>query len=268
MISVKYILNELYKDFQSAKIKNQKDLNIINFAEMCMRNKVTKYISIGLTTACLTGALIIGNIPPSLGQIVQQEQKTNQAQTIDNKVAVLLIDMQEIYLTNVSDEEKKREIPYQLEVLDYCKKNNLPVFVLEFAGFGDTIPILKDKIDSSDKKSYIIKTCRNGFHETSLDEQLKSENIKHLLLMGLYASACVRSTAENALDRGYNILTSKDLIADENSDSYDPESTVLESRWWYKEKGIYRESYKDLLKIISEGTIEENLPQNEYECKN
>lgn len=224
-------------------------------------SKLTSYIGKGLATSFLVGTLFTGTAQNSFGQTLypQAEQKISK-QTINNKLAVLLIDMQEIFLKDIFDEERKREIPYQIEVLDYCKANDIPVFVLEYEREGSTIPVLKDKIDSLNKKSYIIKSHSNGFEGTDLEKQLKFENAENLLLMGINASACVLETAEGALERGYNLMTSKDLIADSFGECYDPESDVLESRYWYKKNSIYRDNYKDLLQIISEGTIEENLP--------
>jgi len=154
--------------------------------------------------------------------------------------------MQDYFIKELSEEEKKREIPYQLDVLDYCKTNNIPVFVLEYSGCGETTNVLKEKVDSLPIKEYVAKTYDNGFIETSLEYKLKERSIEAVILMGVNASACVRLTAEGALNAGFKIMTSKDLIADCDwhvSGEYiikpdGSRGTSDESVPWYKEHGI------------------------------
>lgn len=228
---------------------------------MMIKMAVNKFmIGKKLALMFLAGSLLI-NLP-CFGQT--EQKNPNQQEQIINKqqergLAVLLIDMQEFYVKTVSKDEIEKEVPYQIAVLDYCKENNIPVFVLEAnpAMNGHTIPVLKEKINSLTKKDYIFKEEEDGFVDTSLDELLKQENIKHVLLMGVYASLCVKSTAEGALRRGYNIMTSKDIIVDPHHPIYD------ESIGFYKKYGVYRDSHKNLLDIITSGAIEDNLPKEE-----
>lgn len=64
------------------------------------------------------------------------------------------------------------------------------------------------------------------------------------MLMGVYASACVKETAKGALEAGFKVATSRKLIADGKYCNYE------ENVGWYKKKGIYKDDYKKLLSLI------------------
>jgi len=209
------------------------------------KSKLLTYVSEGLAALALAGTVFASPVDTTFQKPQQTlEEKVVKKQSIGN-LAVLLIDMQEWFLLGIEYEEKHREIPYQLEVLDYCKKNDIPVFVLEYKDCGPTVKILKDKVDSLEKKTYIIKNHDDGFIDTDLAKELRRKNIDTVLLMGINASACVLSTASGAIIAGFKIMTSDDLIADPKS--YGENESIN----WYEQNGIYREDYKDLLDLIS-----------------
>lgn len=198
-----------------------------------------------------------GYIQPSyLEQRVAQDAK-------DSKLAILLIDMHSFYLEDIEEKEKEREIPYQIDVLKFAQRDDIPVFVLEYAGKGPTIPILKNEADKAPRVKYIAKPGDDGFEDTGLAEQLRDYGVENLLLMGINASACVKFTAESALKNGFNILTSKQLIAEPPvmPDDWFWDKDHNESIDWFSKNGVYRDDYKDLLKIISHGEINKYLPQ-------
>jgi isochorismate hydrolase len=175
-----------------------------------------------------------------------------------NNVAVLVVDMQDHYLADVAEEELAEEQPYQIKVLEYCNKNNIPVFILEYEGRGKTTEIIRDNISDSCLADSVTKSYSNGFYKTNLEEKLEKANIGTVLLMGVYGSRCVKGTALGALESNFNIMTSKQLIAEDASElGLFTDDEIIE---WYERRGIYRDNYLDLLQIITDGTIEENLP--------
>lgn len=213
----------------------------------------------GLAALVLAEALSIGTAYPTTNYYHVQQQCVVQKEHISSKkLAVLLIDMQDSFLDEVSKEEENREIPCQLSVLDYCKDNNIPVFVLEYWRYGETTRVLREKVDSLPVKTYITKQYDDGFFKTDLETRLKEQGIESLLLMGVNASGCVRRTAESAVELGFKILASKDLMADPewhvtdefiiNKEGKHGKSD--ESAPWYREHGIYRDDYRELLEII------------------
>jgi len=158
--------------------------------------------------------------------------------------------MQEWFLNAIEYDERLREIPYHLEVLEYCRVNNLPVVVLEYKGCGPTVSILKDKVEILKDKSYIAKPKDDGFENTNLRQVLKEKHIETVLLMGINASACVMSTAAGAVMNGFKVMISKDLISDPKS--YDRDESVS----WYKDNTIYRDDYKELLCLLPKKKVD------------
>lgn len=195
--------------------------------------KFFKSVSKSLASICLAGTLLAG----------AGCAKTKPEIKAD-RLAVLVIDMQDFWLSDIDKEELETELPYQAEVLDYCQSRNIPVFVIEYRDCGPTTDYLKKKVDQLPRKNYVIKSSQSAFENTDLEKRLKEAKIDTLILMGVYASACVKGTAKSALKSGFMIATSKDLIADEKYHNRE------ENVEWYKEKGVYRDSYKDLLSMI------------------
>ncbi len=201
--------------------------------------KFFKNVSNGLVSICLAGTLLAGT---GCAKFYTEKPKIKA-----DSLAVLVIDMQDFWLGEIDEKELETELPYQAEVLNYCDKNNIPVFVIEYKNCGPTTAYLSNKLKDIPKKEYITKTNRSAFERTNLEEKLKASGVDTLILMGVYASHCVKGTAEGALDAGFDIIISKDLIADKkNSDNHKPEENVE----WYKKHGIYLNSYKQLLEII------------------
>ncbi len=232
-----------------------------------MKKKILSNISKGFIALALAGTIFTSTGCVTFYSYKSEtlEQKvTKKQQILEYKVvkkgkignlAVLLIDMQECFLKNIDYEERMREIPYQIEVLDYCKEKSVPVFVLEYKNKGPTTKVLKEKVDSLEKKVYVTKSYDDGFTCTDLAEQLKVYNINTLLLMGVNATACVVATAYGALNAGFNIMTSKDLIADQSGLGSE------EGVRWYSTYGVHRDSYKDILDMISKGEVEITPPE-------
>jgi len=93
--------------------------------------------------------------------------------TID---AVVLIDMQPDFLTEkYLDLHALNQIviPSQVDVLRACADNNVPVVVLEYKKFGETIPLLRNYVSRVPNYRYLIKTGWGGFSNSDLALQLK-----------------------------------------------------------------------------------------------
>lgn len=198
--------------------------------------RFSKSLGKSLASICLAGTLLVGT---GCAKFYTENPKIKA-----DSLAVLVIDMQDFWLGDIDEKELETELPYQADVLEYCKNNSIPVFVIEYKNCGPTTEYLKKKVDELPKKDYVTKTGQSAFESTDLEEKIKTAGADTLILMGVYASACVKGTAKGALASGFQIATSKDLIADEK---YQDISDDIE---WYKRKGIYEDSYKDLLSLI------------------
>jgi len=169
-------------------------------------------------------------------------------QRIEPNTAVILIDMQDKLLENINREEVYTEIQNQIEVITYAQEHNIPIFLLEFEGLGKTNGKLKDALSKSPYET-IVKLENNGFINTTLDIMLQQKAIKELILMGAYASACVLSTANGAIENGYKIATSKEVILDaEKLSEYN------ESIGWYYSYGRLFLSTNGLIEYMKSGS--------------
>jgi nicotinamidase-related amidase len=175
-------------------------------------------------------------------------------QIINGKLAAVVVDMQPVYLCGITDKEKKREIPKLLKTLDFCHENEIPIFVLEIDGGGETLDVIKEKLNDYGA-TYITKEGTSGFDGTDFELQLKKAQARSLILMGINASVCVKNTAEDALDLGFGICTSKQIIAE--PPVWHRGYKTYESISWFTRNGVYCDNYRDLLYVISKG-IEEN----------
>ena len=159
-----------------------------------------------------------------------------------NNLGVLMIDMQEIYLTNVRKKERLMEA--QSKVLKICEEKDIPVGVLEMKDRGKTDPYLNSLIEKVPRNVTIEKPEYDGFLRTGLYDKLSELGINRgdsIYFMGVYARACVKDTARTARDLGFKIATSQDVIANESDLLY-----FLCPDKWYSENGIQTSKYSDI----------------------
>lgn len=63
---------------------------------------------------------------------------------------------------------------------------------------------------------YFPKCRGNAFSNPRLGEFLQSRNVRHVILAGVYANACVQFTALGALRQGYRVTVLRDAVAAAN----------------------------------------------------
>jgi len=124
-------------------------------------------------------------------------------------LAVLLIDMQSRFVTG---EEKLALIPRQIAMLRFCKQTGTPLIVIEYEGEGETIEPLREEFSGS-KIYRITKPGDDAFSGTRLKETLDEIGARQLLVMGVNACKCIFDTVSHAVELGYEVIISDDLIA-------------------------------------------------------
>lgn len=154
----------------------------------------------------------------------------NTIATGSSPAAVLLIDMQDRFLKDLSEKTREILIEEQINLIDDCSRMKVPIIVLEFKSFGKTIPKLASEIGKLKEVTVIEKDFNSGFEETNLDLVIKRLGVQRLVLTGINASFCVRSTAWAALSRGIEVITSYPLIADCDCNNCKPRN---KSKDWY-----------------------------------
>jgi len=154
----------------------------------------------------------------------------------NNKLAVLIIDMQPSFISRLREGEKERTIPNQIKVIRMCGTEKVPIFVteLEYWNNGRTIPEIMDEVskNSASPVEPISRQFSDAFDLTGLDSLLRNNGIGKLFLMGAYAEYCVLRTAEEAIGLGYQVITSNDVIAGKRN------HMTNNSVDWYEQNGI------------------------------
>ena len=156
-------------------------------------------------------------------------------------VVAVLIDMQPEFVKNMRDGEREQVITEQCHLIRECVEQDIPLVVLEYGGSGPTIEILAAEISKVKRKVVVTKYDDDGFYTTRLNQVLIEFSAKQLILMGVNASYCVLATAISAVRFGYEIITSRCLIADakyhspgKSSEWYLRNGTLLDQRPVFK----------------------------------
>lgn len=151
------------------------------------------------------------------------------------KTAVVLIDMQEHFVCDLAPDTKEHIVMHQQTVLADCAKLDVPVVVLEFDGYGSTLGVLEEGIQSIRRSARLKKSSNDGFSRAMLRERLEEFGATSLLLMGINASYCVLDTAKSAKRLGFNVVTSSALIADQKRKAY----KNLSQDWYRANSAFY-----------------------------
>ncbi len=160
---------------------------------------------------------------------ILSEEKQGASEVEDKKYAVLLIDS-EFDGSDSFDQsihrkyEKpllynlKAELPNMAAVLQQANSLDMPVFDINFedvvySGHRDESTTTKELAKyREDNWISLKKPESDAFNDTNLNKQLQELGVTDLILMGIYQNACVKATAQTAVDLGYSVHTSFDVM--------------------------------------------------------
>lgn len=162
--------------------------------------------------------------------------------------ALIIIDMQNFFLKNSVNKDIKNLIDNQLKVIEFFNKIKAPIIFLEYQdgknSRGNILPVLKKQV----KNNITIKKLSNGgFTKTNLNNLLKDNNTKKLVLMGINANGCVQDTAIGAINRKYEVYSSEDIIA---NIYFKNMGLSPENKKWYLKNTRFFNNYSELLKSL------------------
>lgn len=155
--------------------------------------------------------------------------------------AAVIIDMQPEFLCEVKWSAKRAMILKQTEVIRYCSSHNIPVVLVEYDGYRETVEELRREVMNAPKWVALKKTANDAFGSSDLEDYLNKNGINGLLFMGVYACACVYQTAKSAVEKKFEIASAKGLISDANGK---PDYRI------FKEEGLYFKNYRTLLENL------------------
>jgi hypothetical protein len=135
-------------------------------------------------------------------------------------LGVMLIDMQKSFIFGKSDtlffdDEAMLYRTHTDIIRKLCIDNYVPLINVIYEGSGMVSPIIMEEIKKVPILYPYVKSSPNAFGGKSrLASTLKKMNIDTLLMMGVYASACVYDSATTAVKKDFNVVTANDIIAD------------------------------------------------------
>ena len=115
------------------------------------------------------------------------------------------------FIGDISDVIKKTN-----KFIDFCRKNGYKIVFTThvekdsdsaFASNSKNVEIIKE-LHKQDSDVLITKNKISPFYKTNLDKELKG--IKEIVICGILTNLCVRSLAQDAYDRDFQITIVKD----------------------------------------------------------
>lgn len=195
------------------------------------------------------GTLVLAFLMMLFSGISFSQQVKEKAKT-PVKPALLVIDIQNVYLQMVPEREKEVALYYINALIELFRKNGYPVIRIyhhdkesgpepgtEQFEFPTSVLIKSD-----DPK--IIKTYGDGFNKTELDSVIKAQGSNTLFLCGLSAVGCVLATWIGAQDHDYKAFMVKDAIMSHNSDYTNNVEEMFDAVGYYVVKLILENSCK------------------------
>jgi len=140
------------------------------------------------------------------------------------KPALLVIDIQNVYLPMVPEREKEVAMYYINGLIELFRSNGYPVIRVyhldkESGPKADSEQFqYPASVLIKDEDPKVIKTYGDGFNKTDLDKILREKGSNTLFLCGLSAVGCVLATWIGAQDHDYKAFMVKDAIMSHNSD--------------------------------------------------
>jgi nicotinamidase-related amidase len=179
------------------------------------------------------------------GKSFSQDQKEQTKAQI--KPALLIIDIQNVYLSMVPEREKEVAMTYINGLIELFRSNGYPIIRIYHLDKesgpkpGSEQFEYPTSVLIKDEDAKVIKTYADGFNKTDLDKIIKENGSNTLFLCGLSAVGCVLATWIGAQDRDYKAFMVKNAIMSHNSDytknvedmfdavSYDVVQLILEN---------------------------------------
>ncbi|MFD2446865.1 cysteine hydrolase family protein [Bacillus sp. CGMCC 1.16607] len=104
------------------------------------------------------------------------------------------------------------------QLIETARSSNTPIFYIQHnepSGLehGTKAWEIHHEVNPTSTDIIIQKTTPDSFFNTNLDEELKKQNINHLVLTGIQSEICVDTTCRKAFSLGYDVT----LVTDAHS---------------------------------------------------
>lgn len=147
--------------------------------------------------------------------------------TLDNKVALIVIDLQKGIVTLPVAHPAKDIIQQSNKLIDQFHAKQQTVVLVNVAGrpAGRTAEAMSGtpaadwselvpELHRTDRDILATKYSWGAFTKTKLDETLKAQGISQVIVVGISTGIGVETTARQAFELGYNVAIVTDAITD------------------------------------------------------
>lgn len=137
------------------------------------------------------------------------------------KSALILIDIQNDYFPGGSNELYQAEEAgaRAQKVLDFYRRNKMPVFFIQHINDYPAASFFRQDskgvrihpcVAPCEDEYIIIKHAPSSFYKTVLLEELKKQDITHLVIIGMMSHMCVDTTVRAARDLDFTVTVLED----------------------------------------------------------
>lgn len=154
-----------------------------------------------------------------------------KTRSLDAKTsALVVIDFQNEYFDGkMPIPNGKKALENARRLVNFSHQQGMPVYFVQHLGPANGPLFAKGshfaefhKELQPTKADYVItKETPSSFVGTALDEQLKGQGIKQLIITGLMTHMCVSSTARDAVPLGYQVIIPEDATATRDLATWD-----------------------------------------------
>ncbi|KKB33300.1 cysteine hydrolase family protein [Bacillus thermotolerans] len=138
-----------------------------------------------------------------------------------SQTALVLVDIQNDYFPGgkMPLYETEKAAQKARSVLDYFREHNLPLFHIQHIFEGEQAPFfapdtegvqIHQIVTPLQGEKVIQKNFPNSFLHTSLEAELKSAGIEHVVVVGMMSHMCIDATSRTAVDLGFRCTVIED----------------------------------------------------------
>ncbi|KAB2329715.1 cysteine hydrolase [Cytobacillus depressus] len=138
-----------------------------------------------------------------------------------DKMALILVDIQNDYFPGgkMTLHETEKAAKNARVILDYFRENNLPLFHIQHIFEDNQAPFftagtegvhIHQSVAPLENETVIVKHFPNSFLHTSLEAELKSIGIEHVIIVGMMSHMCIDATSRAAVDLGFKCTVIED----------------------------------------------------------
>ena len=146
------------------------------------------------------------------------------------EIGLLAIDIQKGFHNSVWGPRNNPQAEVQMEeILGFWRLRKWPVFIVQHLSRQQGSPLRSGQLGSEllsfaeprEKEILIQKSVNSAFIGTDLEQHLKAQSIKEILLMGFTSDHCVSTTARMGANLGYKINIAADATTTFDRITYD-----------------------------------------------